>query len=60
MNALPIVSLEIDGVQRPYFADARLYEYRSVDGAEPWCIPAETVDGDMETIIAQFPWKGGA
>ena len=60
MKALPIVTLEIEGEKHPYFADRRLGEYRSVDGSAPWIVSAEEVDGDMETVIREFPYQKGA
>jgi hypothetical protein len=69
-NRLPIVKLIINasqdsdgqehGVERLFFADVRLKEYRSVDGQAPWVLFESEVDGDMLDIIEQYGIaKGG-
>lgn len=53
---LPIVALKIKGKKRPFFADLRLKEYRSVDNPHE-VIDERLVSGSMEEVIESHRWK---
>lgn len=53
---LPIVALEIEGKERPFFADLRLREYRSVDNPHE-VIDERLVSGSMEEVVRSHRWK---
>ena len=67
VNKLPIVKLFLDaeqntfdeesGVEKLYYADQRLREYRSVDGSEPWVVKEGEVGAPMAEIIARYEVK---
>jgi hypothetical protein len=44
------VALKIEGKERPFFADLRLREYRSVDNPHE-VIDERSVSGSMEEVI---------
>jgi hypothetical protein len=53
---LPIVALKIKGKERPFFADLRLSEYRSVDNPHE-VIDERFVSAPMEEVIESHRWK---
>jgi len=44
-------------IEKLYYADLRLKEYRSTDGSAPWVVPEEDVSAPMEDVIEEQ--KGG-